>query len=386
MKVNFIMIKKFKKVYILDPGLQIKSGSNYDVVKKLSAFLKKEGCEIFILISKNHKEDVIKSLTEKKIRVIPIFAVSPYNSLLFTKDKKKYFFMIKQTISDLNNVKKQYGKADFSIWSVPMSPIQLISNLFVKVSKINIYNVELTPQNFSDLAIICYKKFKKKFLSRNDILYLSRDDFTEKILKNFLSIRMERYPQLTDSYSKTYLKNIEKRFKVGIFGVKEMIQQGIFEDIIKKLLNMGFRIFIQDPKGLVTNKFDEEINISFFKYEKKISDIFEQIDFGIYFFNPIRYKLLVSGIVCEAISFGLPIIVPKDNLASETQQIYNCEMSFDWQNSDELFKKINYFIKDFEVIKKISINASKVWNSKEGTDKYIKKLFKEKLIDSEKKS
>ena len=29
-----------------------------------------------------------------------------------------------------------------------MSPIQLIANLFVKVSNINIYNLELTPQNF----------------------------------------------------------------------------------------------------------------------------------------------------------------------------------------------------------------------------------------------
>ena len=41
-----MMIQKLSRVYILDPGLQIKSGSNYDIVKKISVFLKKEGCEI----------------------------------------------------------------------------------------------------------------------------------------------------------------------------------------------------------------------------------------------------------------------------------------------------------------------------------------------------
>ena len=34
-----------------------------------------------------------------------------------------------------------------------------------KINQINIFNIELTPQNFSDLAIKCYMKFKKKFYS-----------------------------------------------------------------------------------------------------------------------------------------------------------------------------------------------------------------------------
>lgn len=379
------MIKKLSKVYILDPGLQIKSGSNYDVVKKVAVFLKKEGCETFILINKKYKKDVIKSLSEKSIEVMPVFSVSPYNSFLFTQDINKYFFMIKQTISDLKKFEETFGKADFSIWSIPMSPVQLIANLFVKVSNINIFNLELTPQNFSDVAIKCYKKLKKIFLSRKDIVYLSRDDFTAKVLQNFLSINIERYPQLTDSYSQKYKRKVKKNFIVGVFGVKEMIDKGIFNDTMKKLLSLNCKIIFQDPKCIIKNKLSGKKNISFFEYEDKISGVFEQIDFGVYFFNPIRYKLLVSGIVNEAISFGIPIVIPNDNLASETQKIYNCEMSYDWQNSDELFKKIEYLIKEFEEIKKISINASKVWNSKEGTEKYIQKLFKEKLTDFQKK-
>jgi len=376
-----MMIQKLSRVYILDPGLQIKSGSNYDIVKKMSVFLKKEGCEIFILISKKYEYDVIKSLSQKRIEVIPIFSVSPFNSFLFCEDINKYFSMIKQTISDLKKFEETFGKADFSIWSIPMSPIQLIANLFVKVSNINIYNLELTPQNFSNIAIKCYKKLKKNFLSRQDIFYLSRDDFTEKVLKNFLSINIERYPQLTDSYSNKYKRKVNKNFIVGIFGVKAMIDEGVFDDIVKKLLSLNIKIIFQDPKCIIKNKFHEQKNISFFKYEDKISRVFQQIDFGVYYFNSMRYKLLVSGIVNEAISFGIPIIIPNNNLASETQKIYNCEISYDWQKPDELFKKIDYLVKEFEVIKKISIYASKVWNSKEGTEKYIKKLFKEKLID-----
>ena len=70
-----------------------------------------------------------------------------------------------------------------------------------------------------------------------------------------------------------------------------------------------------------------------------------------YIFQSYKYKLLVSGIVNEAISFGLPMIIPKDNLASETQKKYNCELNYNWKNFNELFNKIDYTIKNFDVIK-----------------------------------
>ena len=79
--------------------------------------------------------------------------------------------MIRQTILDLNNFKKEFGIADLIFWSMPMSPVQMISNLYLEISKINIFNIELTPQNFSDLAIKCYMKFKKNFI-RGMIFYI----------------------------------------------------------------------------------------------------------------------------------------------------------------------------------------------------------------------
>ena len=53
------------------------------------------------------------------------------------------------------------------------------------------------------------------------------------MLKNFLSINIERYPQLTDSYSNKYKRKVNKNFIVGIFGVKAMIDEGVFDDIVK---------------------------------------------------------------------------------------------------------------------------------------------------------
>ena len=43
------------RIYILDPGLQQKAGSNFDVVKKAIIFLKKQGYELFVLISTSKK-------------------------------------------------------------------------------------------------------------------------------------------------------------------------------------------------------------------------------------------------------------------------------------------------------------------------------------------
>ena len=375
------MKTKVLRIYILDPGLQEKSGSNFDVVKKAIIFLKKQGYKLFILISKKHSREVIKELKRYNVQIIPVFTVSPYNKYLFSNNIKIYIGMIRQTILDLNNFKKEYGTSDLIFWSMPMSPVQMISNLFVKIAKINIFNVELTPQNFSDLAIKCYVKFQKKFSQRNDIFYLSRDDFTKTIFNNFVNIPIERYPQHTDSYSDIFERKRKKKIVVGIFGIQEMYKEGIFSDLINKLLKVNCEVVIQDNKKLVKKNFRFTKNISFFKYEKNISDVFKQIDFGVYFFNPIKYKLLISGIVNEAISFGLPMIIPKDNLASETQKIYNCELDYNWKNFNELFNKIDYTIKNFDVIRKSSILASKAWNKKEGTNKYFRKILEEKFFN-----
>ena len=369
------------KIYILDPGLQQKSGSNFDVVKKAIIYLKKQGYELFVLISKNYSKEVIKELAKYGVKVIPVFSVTPYNRFLFSSNIKIYIGMIRQTILDLNNFKKEFGIADLIFWSMPMSPVQMIANLFLEISKINIFNIELTPQNFSDLAIKCYMKFKKKFYQRNDILYLSRDDFTTKIFNNFVNISIERYPQHTDSYSEIFERKRKKKFAVGIFGIQEIYKEDIFFDLIKKLLKLNCKVIIQDNKELVKKKFQSTKNIFFFKYEKNISDVFKQIDFGVYFFNPIKYKLLISGIVNEAISFGLPMIIPKDNLASETQKKYNCELDYNWKNFNELFNKIDYTIKNFDVIRKSSVLASQAWNKKEGTNKYFRKILEEKFFN-----
>ncbi len=373
------MIIKPVRIYILDPGLQQKAGSNFDVVKKAIIFLKKQGYELFILISTNYSKEVIIELEKYNVKVIPVFNVTPYNRFLFSSNIKIYIKMIRQTILDLNNFKKKYGIADCIFWSMPMSPVQMISNLFLNISKINIFNIELTPQNFSDLAVKCYMKFQKKFTQRNDILYLSRDDFTKTIFNKFLNISIERYPQHTDSYSKTFERKREKKFAVGIFGIQEIYKEEIFSNLIKKLLKLNCDVIIQDNKGLLKKRIKSNKNIFFFKYEKNISDVFKQIDFGVYFFNPLKYKLLISGIVNEAISFGLPMIIPKDNLASETQKIYNCELDYNWKNFNELFNKIDYALKNFDVIRKSSILASKVWNKKEGTNRYFRKILKEKF-------
>ena len=111
---------------------------------------------------------------------------------------------------------------------MPMSPVQMISNLYLNISKINIFNIELTPQNFSDLAIKCYMKFKKKFYQRNDILYLSRDDFTTKIFNNFLNISIERYPQHTDSYSEIFERKRKKNLLLVFLVFKKYIKKIFF--------------------------------------------------------------------------------------------------------------------------------------------------------------
>ena len=52
-------------------------------------------------------------------------------------------------------------------------------------------------------------------------------------------------------------------------------------------------------------------NFSFFNFTENLNNKIASFDSVLYFFNPIYYQLIPSGIVSETIATGRPIILPK---------------------------------------------------------------------------
>ena len=61
------------------------------------------------------------------------------------------------------------------------------------------------------------------------------------------------------------LREKEKKFAVGIFGIQEIYKEDIFFDLIKKLLKLNCKVIIQDNKELVKKKFQSTKKYIFFQ-------------------------------------------------------------------------------------------------------------------------
>lgn len=374
-KKIFYKKKINEKVYLLDPGLSFQNGNNFDGAMKIALQFIRKKYKVYILSNKNINKQLILKFKKYNICVIPTFTVSPVGSFCTYDSDDHYSFSIEQTKKELIKFQNTYEKGFISIWLKPSSIVHMIANLFCKISVNNIFLYDLNPRNFLNCSIKLYQKYNGLFSERNDIHYLTGDDFSKEIINCFININTIRFPQISDSYNIQKVNLIQKK-SVGIFGIEELLVNNLLDETISFCNNLDLKIFVQDNKNLIKGDLSSSKKINFFKFENQISNIFEQVDFGIYYFNPIRYKLMVSGIVNEAISYGFPIIVPHSNLANKTLGNYNCEFSFDWKKKEELFNHIKFFFQNHEAVLKSFYSASQAWNKREGSELLVKKILK----------
>ena len=111
---------------------------------------------------------------------------------------------------------------------------------------------------------------------------------------------------------------------------------------------------------------------SFSSFRNDLNKKISEYDSIIYFFNPIYYQLIPSGIVSESIATGRPVILPKGNNPAYIIEKYNCGLLFEWDNPKSLKKNIQFCIDNFGTLKQNSFNASKIWNKKEGIQNFLK--------------
>ena len=231
-----------------------------------------------------------------------------------------------------------------------------------------------------------YNKFVEKFRQRKDITYLVVENDIKEIFSRFLPIEIEISPFL--SFSK-YIKKKDKFLKkIGVFGLNKIIKENFSNSFLGLLQQSNLKFEFHDPQdNLKPEKQQEYVNynikkilntqnFSFFNFTENLNNKIASFDSVLYFFNPIYYQLIPSGIVSETIATGRPIILPKKNNPANSVEKKKCGVLFQWNDTESLKISLDNLIKNYQDINARSIIASRSWHKSEGINKFCNFIIK----------
>ena len=373
------------KIIIIDPGLKNINGHNFATNFSLAKELKKKGINVEILCHKNVDQSIIKYFFDADIKIKNVFEISSYSGFPY-QNRKNFFESLKLTTQELDKYIESTSHADIAIWPPCVFPLQLISNLTVKVAKVQFIFLEPAFSSFSNQTIQIYSSFRQKFIERKDINYLCVEERIKNYFVKFLPIDIEICPFLTFSRFVELKKN--KLEKIGVFGFEKIINEKFAISFLDLLKSFNILFDFHDPRKYfhIKKGFDNKLGdlrkklnsekFTFSNFKRDLNKKISEYDCILYFFNPLFYQLIPSGIVSESIATGRPIILPRQNSPADTVNYYNCGLFFEWNDVKSLQNNIQYSIDNFKQLKKNSFNASNLWSRKQGIDNFLKFIFK----------
>lgn len=367
------------KIILLDPGLKNIQGHNYSTDLYLAKYLKKKNLNVEILCLKNIDKETEEKFLEKKIKIKKIFDISTYSDFPY-KDSQSFNKSIQITVNNIELYLKDNSLPDIAYWVPSTNPVQVLSNLLTKVARRTFMHMDPTFESFFDNTIYMYNKFGEKFRERKDIIYLATEESIKEIFSRFLPVEIKISPFL--SFSKYKKKEDKFLKKIGVFGLNKVIKENFSQSFLELLQHTNLKFEFHDPQeSFKSEKQLEHINynlkeilkiknFSFFSFTENLNNKIASFDSVIYFFNPIYYQLINSGIVSETIATGRPIILPKNNNPANSVKKKKCGVFFEWNNTKSLKESIRYLIKNYQNFNEESIIASKNWHKSEGINKF----------------
>ena len=367
------------KIILLDPGLKHSRGHNYATDLHIAKYFKKNNFNVEVLCLKTIDRITEEKFLKNKIKLKKIFDISPYSDVPYKNDDT-FIKSVQITVNNIELYLKNNSFPDIAIWAPCNFPLQVFSNLFLKVAKRPFIILEAAFRSFSDNTIEMYNKFVEKFRQRKDITYLVVENDIKEIFSRFLPIEIEISPFL--SFSK-YIKKKDKFLKkIGVFGLNKIIKENFSNSFLGLLQQSNLKFEFHDPQdNLKPEKQQEYVNynirkilntqnFSFFNFTENLNNKIASFDSVLYFFNPIYYQLIPSGIVSETIATGRPIILPKKNNPANSVEKKKCGVLFQWNDTESLKISLDNLIKNYQDINARSIIASRSWHKSEGINKF----------------
>lgn len=322
------------KIILLDSGLKNIQGHNYSTDLHLAQYFKKNKINVEILCLKSIDKETEEKFLENKIIIKKIFDISTYSDFPY-KDSHSFNKSIQITVNNIELYLKDNSLPDIAYWVPSTNPVQVLSNLLTKVARRTFMQMDPTFESFFDNTIYMYNKFGEKFRERKDIIYLATEESIKEIFSRFLPVEIKISPFL--SFSKYKKKQDKFLKKIGVFGLNKVIKENFSQSFLELLQQTNLKFEFHDPQeSFKSEKQLEHINynfkkilkiknFSFFSFTENLNNKIASFDAVIYFFNPIYYQLINSGIVSETIATGRPIILPKNNNPANTVKKKNVE-------------------------------------------------------------
>ena len=355
------------KIILLDPGLKHSQGHNYATDLNIAKYFKKNNFNVEVLCLKTIDRETEEKFLKNKIKLKKIFDISPYSDVPYKNDDT-FIKSVQITVNNIELYLKNNSFPDIAIWAPCNFPLQVFSNLFLKVAKRPFIILEAAFRSFSDNTIEMYNKFVEKFRQRKDITYLVVENDIKEIFSRFLPIEIEISPFL--SFSK-YIKKKDKFLKkIGVFGLNKIIKENFSNSFLGLLQQSNLKFEFHDPQdNLKPEKQQEYVNynikkilntqnFSFFNFTENLNNKIASFDSVLYFFNPIYYQLIPSGIVSETIATGRPIMLPKKNNPANSVEKKKCGVLFQWNDRESLKISLDNLIKNYQYINTRAIIAS----------------------------
>ena len=369
------------KLILIDSGLKHTKGHNFSTDLYIAKYFKEKNFDVEILCLKNIEKETEDKFLKNKIKIKKIFDISTYSAVPYENEDK----IIKSVEITVNSIKLYLKKnpfPDIAIWVPTNYPIQIFSNLFLKVAKRPFIFLDAVYSNFSNNTINLYVKFLDKFKQRKDIIYLAYEESVKETFSRFLPIDIEITPFLT--FSKYKKKEGKLLKKIGVFGLNKVFTENFSKSFLELFQQTNLMFEFHDPgeyfkpekilehvdhhfKKILENK-----NFSFFNFTDDLNNKIASFDAVLYLFVPIYYQLLASGIVCETIATGRPIILPQKNHPAYLVKKKKCGAFFQWNDSESLKFSLENFIKNYQYFNEKSVIASREWHKSEGIKKFCK--------------
>ena len=372
------------KIILLDPGLKHVQGHNYATDLHIAKYFKKNNFNVELLCLKTIDKETEEKFLKNRIKIKKIFDISPYSDVPY-RNEDIFIKSVQITVNNIELYLKNNPFPDIAIWAPCNFPLQVFSNLFLKVAKRPFIILEAAFRSFSDNTIEMYNKFVEKFRQRKDITYLVVENDIKEIFSRFLPIEIEISPFL--SFSK-YIKKKDKFLKkIGVFGLNKIIKENFSNSFLGLLQQSNLKFEFHDPQDNLKPEKQQKYlnynikkilntqNFSFFNFTENLNNKIASFDSVLYFFNPIYYQLIPSGIVSETIATGRPIMLPKKNNPANSVEKKKCGVLFQWNDTESLKISIENLIKNYQDINTRSIIASRIWHKSEGINKFCKLII-----------
>lgn len=367
------------RVLIVDPGMINENGHHFSTNLNIYKKFKDSGFQVKIISSVVCSKELSKKIQHYNLDVEKIFSSSPYNKFAENNDINIHYYMIQKTVDDIKKFKSHNGLFDIVIWVPTTGPVQLISAVKEKLGHNQFFLLDPYDSNFSNISITLYQIFKEQIEECEHLNFYIYAQYVKKLFQPFLNLKITKLPFM--SFSR-FLKKKNQPFKLGIFGLDKVNDKKKYENLIDLMSRNNCEYAVHDPKKILKNNFFEKNYISlkntteFFNYQKDFAKKISEFSLVLYLYDPKKYQNILSGIVCETIATGRPMLLPHKNRPTEQAKKLNSIITYDWEKFETIDNGLNKFKNFEEYFSRNAQIASKEWSKNEGLDNFVKQIMK----------